>query len=286
MTELAETSQSQQAKGKTQSQIPASSNSVKTEAHEKKGKEKEKANQKEKVKLIIPSLQPTEARGSMRSFQESNGAAYAGRKGTRPNQPMLSLEHQSQASTQPAYSSPVFIAQLDSFEKASSTAETLGILVDTGAATSVAPKSFASDVELSPAPSTLQLTTATGKAVRTYGLKTVYLQSQGLSLGVTFVIADVVTPLLGLDSMIKDRLSLHVEHDFQHFLVNPAGDRTQLEHMGRYLYFIACPSQHGLSQCFPGSLSQVIGTRNYISDLLQALILMKTQASNKLSKTA
>ena len=175
------------------------------------------------------------------------------------NQPMLSLEHQSQVSTQPAYSSPVFIAQLDSFEKASSTTETWGILVDTGAAPSVAPKSFASDIELSPAPSTLQLTTATGKAVRTDGLKKVHLQSQDLSLEVTFVIADVVTPLLGLDSMIQDSLSLRVEHDLQHFLVNTAGDRTQLEHMGRHLYLIACPSQHGLSQCFPGSLSQVIG---------------------------
>ena len=48
--------------------------------------------------------------------------------------------------------------------------------MDTGAATSVAPKSFASDIELSPAPSTLQLTTATCKAVRTYGLKQVHLQ--------------------------------------------------------------------------------------------------------------
>ena len=132
---------------------------------------------------------------------------------------MLSLEHQSQASTHSA-STPVFIAQLDSFD-APSAAETWGILVDTGAATSVAPQSFASHIELSSAPSTLQLTTATGKAVRTYGLKQVHLQSQGLSLEVTFVIADVVTPLLGLDSMIKDRLSLHVEQDLQHFLVNP-----------------------------------------------------------------
>ena len=131
--------------------------------------------------------------------------------------------------------------------------------MDTDAATSVAPKSFASDIELSPAPSTLQLTTATGKAVRTYGLKKVHLQSQALSLEVTFVIADVVTPLLGSDSMIKDSLSLHVERDLQHFLVNTAGDRTQLEHMGRHLYLIACPSQHGLSQCFPGSLSHAIG---------------------------
>ena len=148
---------------------------------------------------------------------------------------MLPLEHQSQASTQPASSFPVFIAQLDSFEKASSTTETWGILVDTGGATSVAPKSFADYIELSPAPSTLQLTTATGKTVKTYGLKKVHLQSQGLSLEVTFVIADVVTPLLGLDSMLEDSLSLHVEHDLQHFPVNTAGCRTQLVHMGRHL---------------------------------------------------
>ena len=111
------------------------------------------------------------------------------------------------------------------------------------------------------------------------------------------MIADVATPLLGLGSMKKGSLSLHVEHDLQHFLVNPAGDRTQLEHMGRHLYLIACPSQHGLSQCFPGNLSQVIGflpedkelheqELASIFDLLPALILMKTQASNKLSKTA
>ena len=52
---------------------------------------------------------------------------------------------------------------------------------------------------------------------------------------VTLVIADVATPLLGLDSMIKDSLSLHVGHDLQHVLVNTAGDRTQLVHMGRHL---------------------------------------------------
>ena len=148
---------------------------------------------------------------------------------------------------------------LDSLQNASSTTEAWGILVDTGAATSVAPQSFASNIELSPAPSTLQLTTATSNAVETYGLRKVHLQSQGLSLEVSFVIADVVTPLLGLNAMIKSSLSLHVEHDLQHFLVNPAGDKTQLEHMGRHLYMIACPSQHGLSHCFIGSLSQVIG---------------------------
>ena len=58
--------------------------------------------------------------------------------------------------------------------------------------------------------------------------------------------------------MIAD-VGLHVEHDLQHVLVNPAGDKTQLEHMGRHLYMIACPSQHGWSHCFIGNLSQVIG---------------------------
>ena len=50
-----------------------------TEEGREKGKQA-----KEKGKRFIPSLQPTKARGSMRSFQENNGAPYAGRKGTRP----------------------------------------------------------------------------------------------------------------------------------------------------------------------------------------------------------
>ena len=74
--------------------------------------------------------------------------------------------------------------------------------MDTGAATSVAPKSFALHVELSPAPPTLQLTAATGKAIKTYGLRTVRLHSQGLSLKVT---------------ILKDSLSLHVGQNCEHF---------------------------------------------------------------------
>ena len=51
----------------------------------KEGKGKEKASlTKGKAKLILPSLQPTKARGSMRSFQKQEGAPYAGRKGIRP----------------------------------------------------------------------------------------------------------------------------------------------------------------------------------------------------------
>ena len=188
---------------------------------------------------------------------------------TPDNQPMLSLEHRSQASTQPPYSFPIYTkAHLDSFQNASRTAETWGILVDTGAATSVAPRSFASDIELSPAPSTLQLTTATGQAIETY-----------VSLEVSFVIADVATPLLGLDIKIKDRLSLQVEHDAQHVLVNPAGDRTQLEHMGRHLYMIACPSQHGLSQCFIGNLSQGIGFLREDKELHEKMLASRSSSS-------
>ena len=141
----------------------------------------------------------------------------------------------------------------------STAAETWALLVDTGAATSVAPQGFASHLELSPAPSTFQLSTATGQAIKTYGLRQVHLQCHGLSLTVSFVIADVVTPLLGFDTILQHSLSLHVELDLQWSLVNPAGDKTQLERMGKHLYLLACPFQHGLSTCIPGSLSEAIG---------------------------
>ena len=137
-------------------------------------------------------------------------------------------------------------------------AEPWCIQVDTGAAISVAPKSFASDSKLSPAPSTLQLTTAKGKAVKIYGLRHVHLQSQGLSLPVRFVIADFVEPLLGLDDILEHCLSLQVSKK-KRYLVNLAGGRTQLEHLGGHLCMIAFPFPHGLTHCFSGSLSQVIG---------------------------
>ena len=173
------------------------------------------------------------------------------------NQSMLSLEPPSQASTQPVHSAPVFtVAMLKkSFQPFSKASKTWGILVDTGAATSVAPKSFASQIELSPAPPTLQLTTATGKAIETFGVRRVHLQTQGLSFDVAFVIADVVTPLLGLDAMLHESLSLHLGHDSKHFLVASGGERTQLEHKGKHLYLIACPSKVGSSNLVTCSLS-------------------------------
>ena len=105
-------------------------------------------------------------------------------------------------------------------------AETWALLVDTGAATSVTPKSFAPHLELSPAPSTLQLATATGEAIKIFGLRHVHLQCQDLSFKVSFVIADAVTPILGLEALMQHNLSLSPEHD-QSFLVNKAGKRTR-----------------------------------------------------------
>ena len=120
-------------------------------------------------------------------------------------------------------------------------------------------KTLLHTLSLAQFPPTLQLTTATGKAIETYGLRRVHLHSQGLSFEVAFVIADVVTPLLGLDSMQQESLSLHVGQNSKHYLVSPGGARTQLEHMGKHLYLIACPSKLGSSNCILSSLSRVIG---------------------------
>ena len=63
------------------------------------------------------------------------------------------------------------------------------------------------------------------------------------------------------------------------FLVNPAGDRTQLEHMGRHLYMIACPSQHVLSQCVIDSLSQVIGFLPEDKELHEQMLASRSSSS-------
>ena len=73
-TELAMISKKKNAKGKAKSQTLASSSSL----------EKEQV-KKSKGEVYPPQPPPMKARGSLISFQtESNGAAYAGRKGTEP----------------------------------------------------------------------------------------------------------------------------------------------------------------------------------------------------------
>ena len=51
-----------------------------------------------------------------------------------------------------------------------------GIMIDTGAAISLAPVSFAPTTELSPLEGTFQLRTATGEAIQAYGRRTVELR--------------------------------------------------------------------------------------------------------------
>ena len=65
---------------------------------------------------------------------------------------------------------------------APSLTETWDIEVNLGAATSVAPPGFAHHLELSSAPSTLKLTTATDKEVKIFGLRHVHLQCQDSEL--------------------------------------------------------------------------------------------------------
>ena len=193
-----------------------------------------------------------------------------------------SLESGTPASTQQACQSPVFmIGQQESLCNAPSLTETWGILVDTGAATSVAPQSFAQHLELSPAPPTLKLTTATGKAVKIFGLRHVHLQCQDLILRVSFVIADVVTPLLGMDMIFQHNLSLIFEHG-QSFLVNKAGKRTQLQPKGEHLYLVACPFQHGLSTCSRGSLPEPIGFLPEDKELHEQTVALQSSSSTDL----
>ena len=80
-----------------------------------------------------------------------------------------------------------------------------GILIDTGAAMSLAPVSFGQGVALSPLKSTLQLRTLDGRAITAYGIRTVQLVGQQLSLEVSFVIADVVHVSLGMDALVAQQ---------------------------------------------------------------------------------
>ena len=95
----------------------------------------------------------------------------------------------------------------------------------------MAPRSFAAEIQLSPLENDLQLRTATGMAIETFGTRTVQLLCQGFSFTMSFVIADVEQPLLGLGSLLKESLSLHLDSNLGHHLGNIAGDKIQLEQM-------------------------------------------------------
>ena len=128
------------------------------------------------------------------------------------------------------------------------------ILVDTGAELSAAPWAFASQVELSPAPPDLQLRNADGKAIQIFGLRTLQLFSQGVSFTMTFVIASVETPLLGLGSLLQENMCLHFDPLLGHQLVTTEGERMQLVQCGSQVYLPAFHRQLLSSSSMIGAL--------------------------------
>ena len=112
------------------------------------------------------------------------------------------------------------------------------ILVDTGAELSVAPRGFAAQLQLDPFEGT-ELRTADGRAIKTFGRKTVELTTLGFSFTMPFGIADVETPLLGFSSMLEQNLCLHMDGQLGHSLVNTHGEKTQPQQQGHQLFLAA-----------------------------------------------
>ena len=81
-----------------------------------------------------------------------------------------------------------------------------------------------------------------------------------LSFRVSFVIADVEHALLGMDIFMQEQLSLQRGSNNDHYLVNLAGEKTQLQQRGHHLYLEACPCEFGLITCMRSSLPQENGS--------------------------
>ena len=158
--------------------------------------------------------------------------------GIGEQQPMGSLEQQTLACKTPKQSEE----------------QAWRILVDTGSELSVAPWSFAEESLLSPLEEAIELHTATGEAITTFGMRTVQLECSGFSFIMDFVIADVTQPLLGLGSLIRENLSLQLDSHLGYQLRNLAGEQVQLEHSGQQIYLVAYPGKLNLESCLVGNL--------------------------------
>ena len=158
-------------------------------------------------------------------------------------QSLGSLEQNASTTTCAAYGSPKHQHNINSLGLGTA----WGIMIDTGAAISLAPLDFAQHIELSPVECTLQLTTATGNMIQTFGRRTVQLCSSELCLNVCFVIANVSQALIGMADMMTNNLSLLRNNLGEYCLVNLEGARTQLLNIGQHLYIEACPVEPGFS---------------------------------------
>ena len=133
------------------------------------------------------------------------------------------------------------------------------ILIDTGAAISLAPPGFAQEAELRPLEGTLQLRSVNGSLIETYGRRTVQLCAPNLCVLVSFVIANVSQALIGMDILFANQLSL-IRSFNEYYLVNAAGALTQLQPRGHLLYLEACPAEFGFSSCRGSNLPTTSGS--------------------------
>ena len=178
---------------------------------------------------------------------------------TREEVSLGSSEAEPQA-TELAYRSPKHNDNTSSLGIGTKNKAAYGILIDTGAAISLAPRSFAQDVELSPIESTLQPRTVTGQAIEAFGRRTVQLVGPNLSFQVSFVIANVQHALLGLDALMINQLSLIRNNFNEYYLVNTAGATIQLQTKGHLLHIEACPREFGFSNCRGSSFPKENGS--------------------------
>ena len=80
----------------------------------------------------------------------------------------------------------------------------------------------------------MELRTAIGTRIITFGKKNMQLLTRNLCFEVSFVIADVTTPILGVDTLLRELLSLRLEGNQQQ-LVHQSGECTQLIQEGKLL---------------------------------------------------
>ena len=69
-----------------------------------------------------------------------------------------------------------------------------------------------------------------------------------------FVIADVERPLLGLQSLLQNNLSLQLDSLQGHQLVNTEGEKIPLQQLGQQIFLAACPLKMELTPNLIGSL--------------------------------
>ena len=171
-----------------------------------------------------------------------------------------SLEQNASTTNWPAYQTPKHNNNTSSLGIGTKNTAAWGILVDTGAAISLAPWDFAQHIELRPLQSTLQLRSVTGEVIQAYGTRTVQLVNATFRFQVSFVIANVQHALLGMDALQQNQLSLCRNIFQQYHLVNPAGAAIQLKIQGHLLYIEACSREAGFSTCKRSSLPQEVGS--------------------------